>query len=129
MGCEEEVAVPPDMMVLPSTRPLPVLLGWQGAAPLEGEINYLLLKQVVCIVPRFGTRTGFMSSFFLTPKKEVSRVAPINIKPETPQQVYSSQEFSCTILNNNPCRQSGPKGPVSTRLYQAGELQISQKFS
>ena len=111
MGCEVEVAVPPDMMVLPSTRPLPVLLGWQGAAPLEGEINYLLLKQVVCIVPRFGTRTGFMSSFFLTPKKEVSRVAPINIKPETPQQVYSSQEFSYTRLNNKACIGGNPSSP------------------
>ena len=82
------------------------------APPLRGgEMNYLLLKRVILLL---DSQEGGLAS---------------NIKPGTAQQVYSSQEFSCTRLNNNPCRQSGPKGPVSTRLYQAGELQTSQKFS
>ena len=43
---------------------------------LEGEISSLLLKQAVRVV------TGFMSTFFLVPKKEADTWQPIlNLKP------------------------------------------------
>ncbi|XP_033634203.1 uncharacterized protein LOC117295606 [Asterias rubens] len=64
------------------SRPTPVPSDLAKRRSLEGEINALLLKGAVRIVPRSGTQTGFMSTFFLTPKKEAGVWRPIlNLKP------------------------------------------------
>ena len=49
---------------------------------LEGEISSLLQKRAIYAAPMQGARTGFMSTFFLVPKKEVGEWRPIlNLKP------------------------------------------------
>ena len=75
----EFTRTPPSDML---SRPTPVPSDLAKRRSLEGEINALLLKGAVRIVPRSGTQTGFMSTFFLTPKKEAGVWRPIlNLKP------------------------------------------------
>ncbi|XP_033633155.1 uncharacterized protein LOC117294748 [Asterias rubens] len=63
------------------SRPTPVPSDLAKRRSLEGEINALLLKGAVRIIPCSGTQTGFMSTF-LTPKKEAGVWRPIlNLKP------------------------------------------------
>ena len=67
-----------DMLVRPTPTPSDPL----KRRALEGEISSLLLKRAIRVVPDQGTRTGFMSTFFLVPKKEADAWRPIlNLKP------------------------------------------------
>ena len=67
------------------TRPTPIPSDPLKRHALEVEISSLLLKRAVHIVPDQGTRTGFMSTFFLVPKKgaDIRRLI-LNLKPLNP---------------------------------------------
>ncbi|XP_038072608.1 sortilin-like [Patiria miniata] len=55
---------------------------------LEEEIDTLLLKRAVRVVPQGGTRAGFMSTFFLDPMKEAGGTGPpIGGPPAEPSAV------------------------------------------
>ena len=69
---------PSDMLV----RPTPVPSDATKRRSFEGEINSLLQKCAIRVAPAQGMRTGFMSTFFLVPKKEAGVWRPIlNLKP------------------------------------------------
>ncbi len=72
-------SAPPSGMLV---RPTPVPSDPSKRRYLEEEINSLLAKRAVRVVPSGETRTGFMSTFFLVPKKEAGVWRPIlNLKP------------------------------------------------
>ena len=69
---------PSDMLV----RPTPVPTDASKRRSLEAEITSLLEKRAIRMLPQGEPRSGFMSTFFLVPKKEVGVWRPIlNLKP------------------------------------------------
>ena len=75
----EFTSTPPSDML---HRPTPIPTDPLKRLALEKEIAALLQKGAVRVTPMEATRVGFMSTFFLVPKKETGSWRPIlNLKP------------------------------------------------
>jgi hypothetical protein len=63
-------------------RPTPIPTDPKQRLSLEGEITSLIKKRAVHVLPSGEIGSGFMSTFFLVPKKDAGTWRPIlNLKP------------------------------------------------